>query len=158
MTITSPIAPLVERAVREGVYFPHDPSGNGGVQIRLDRNATPEGHHLAAALRERRAEVNAFHAARRPTWPVLDDGIPPRINPDEPDATIFLIQLEAILFEDRVADFIEAEVAYVGERIAGIVARAVAARRIAAPVNITSRPRANMPRAVEFRGGKVVRR
>lgn len=80
------IAALVEHAVREGVYFPHDPSGNGGVQIRVNRDASAEGHRLADILRERRAEVNAFHAARRPAWPdIPDDGYGPRPAPFDPE-------------------------------------------------------------------------
>ncbi len=148
------ISTLVQHATREGCWFPHDPSGNGGVQIRLHRSASADGHRLAAVLRERRDEVNRFFKEHRPAWPaILDDGYGPRLNPDEPDAAIILIQLEAILAEDAIATAIEEAVSHAQERIAGIVARAVAARRsIATPASN------NMPRGVEFRGGKVVRR
>lgn len=161
-TITEPetyrnapdIAALVEHAVKEGVYFPHDPSGNGGVQIRLNRNASAEGHRLADILRERRDEINRFFKVRRPAWPdTPDDGYGPRLNPDEPDAAIFAIRLEAILAEDAIATAIEEAVAHAQERIAGIVERAITACR-----SITTPASNNMPRGVEFRGGKVVRR
>ncbi len=151
---TIAITALVEEARHEGVFFPRDPANPDGVQIRCRRDATEEGMRLAAVLRERRDEVDQFFKERRPAWPdIPDDGLPPRLDPDEPDATIFLIQLEAILAEDAIATAIEEAVSHAQERIAGVVARAVAARRsIATPASN------NMPRGVEFRGGKVVRR
>jgi len=148
------IATLIDDARRAGIWFPRDPSNPDGVQIRLHRGASADGHRLAAVLRERRDEVNRFFKEHRPAWPdTPDDGYGPRLHPDEPDATIILIRLEAILAEDRIADYIEQEVGFVQERIAEIEARAVAARRsIATPASN------NMPRGVEFRGGKVVQR
>lgn len=148
------IGDLVQKAVREGVSFPRDPATANDVQIRLDRGASADGHRLAAILRERRDEVNRFFRERRPAWPdTADDGYGPRLDPDEPDATIFLIQLEAILAEDAIATAVEEAVSDAQERIAGVVARAVAARR-----GIVTPASTNMPRGVEFRGGKVVRR
>jgi len=148
------ISTLVQHATRGGCWFPSDPSGNGGVQIRTRRNTSADGHRLAAVLRERRDEVNRFFSERRPAWPAIaDDGYGPRLDPDEPDASIFLIQLEAILAEDAIATAIEEAVSHAQERITEIVTRAVAARRsIATPASN------NMPRGVEYRGGKVVRR
>lgn len=158
-TITEPemyrnapdIAALVEHAVKEGVFFPHDPSGNDGVQIRIHRSASADGHRLAAVLHERRDEVNRFFKEHRPAWPAIpDDGYGPRLNPDEPDAAIFLIRLEAILAEDAIATAIEEAVSHAQERIAGIVERAITARRTA------STPSQRQP--LEFRGGKVISR
>lgn len=147
----SPIATLIEDARREGCWFPHDLSGNGDVQVRLHRSASADGHRLAAVLRERRDEVNCFFMVRRPAWPAIpDDGYGPRLNPDEPDATIFLIQLEAILAEDAIATAIEEAVSHAQERIAGIVERAVNARRTASA--------SSQRQPLEFRGGKVVGR
>lgn len=147
------IGDLVQRAIREGVWFPHDPAIPDGVQIRLHRSASADGHRLAAVLRERRDEVNQFFRERRPAWPDLpDDGFGPRLDPDEPDAAIFLIQLEAILAEDAIATAIEEAVSCAEERIAGVVARAIAARRAAlrsSPVLTASRPAARH----SFRGG-----
>jgi len=148
------IATLIDDARRAGIWFPRDPSNPDGVQIRVHRSATADGHRLAATLRERRDEVNHFFKERRPAWPdTPDDGYGPRLNPDEPDTSIFLIQLEAILAEDAIATAIEEAVSHAQERIAGIVAQAVAARR-----SITTPASNNMQRGVEFRGGKVVRR
>ncbi len=126
------IGDLVQQAIREGLYFPRDPATPNDVQIRLHRSASADGHRLAAALRERRDEVNRFFKVRRPAWPVVpDDRYGPRLDPDEPDAAIFLIQLEAILAEDTIATAIEKAVSHVEGRIAGIVARAVTNRRAA---------------------------
>lgn len=154
---TSPIPPrniasLVEAARREGCWFPRDPQNPNGVQVRLHRSATPEGHRLAAVLRERRDDVNQFMAAHRPAWSAVpDDGYGPRLDPDEPDAAVLLIKLEGMLAEDTIATAIEDAVAHAQERIGGIVARAVATRRAA-----HASPPAS--RALEFRGGSVVRR
>ncbi len=136
------IGDLVQQAIRECVWFPRDPATPDGVQIRLHRGASADGHRLAVVLRERRGEVNRFFKGRRPAWPDLpDDGYEPRLDPDEPDATIFLIQLEAILAEDAIATVIEEAVSRAEERIAGVVARAIAARR-AAPTLSPVRPMA----------------
>jgi len=130
---TIAITALVEEARHEGVFFPRDPATPDGVQIRCHRDATEEGMRHAAVLRERRDEVDHFFKERRPAWPAIpDDPYGPRLDPDEPDGTIVLIKLEEILAEDRIAEFIEQEVAYVQERIAGVVARAVAAHRTTA--------------------------
>ncbi len=147
------IGDLVQQAIREGVWFPRDPATPDGVQIRLHRSASADGHRLAAALRERRDEVNRFFKGRRPAWPDLpDDGYEPRLDPGEPDAAILLVQLEAILAEDAIATAIEEAVSRAEERIAGVVARAIAARRAAprsSPVLTASRPAARH----SFRGG-----
>jgi len=152
------IGDLVQQAIREGVWFPRDPANPDGVQIRLYRSASTEGHRLAASLRERRDEVNRFFKEHRPAWPdTPDDGYGPRLDLDEPDAAIFLIQLEAILAEDAIATAIEQAVSHAEERIAGIVARAIAARRTTAPTSSPVQPIAiTAHRPAErhsFRGG-----
>lgn len=157
-THTASIDQLIAQARHVGVWFPRDATRPDGVQIRLHRSAPEEGHWLADILRERRDEVNAYFAARRPGWPAVpDDGYGPRPDPDEPDAAVFLIRLEQVLFEDRVAEFVEQEIAYVQERIAAIASQAVAAHRRTASGG-TVRPRTGAPTAREFRGGRVVTR
>lgn len=136
------IVALVERGNHEGCWFPRNPLNPNGVQVRLHRSATAEGHAIAAALRERQAETNEYFASHRPAWPTIpDDGYGPRLDPDEPDATIFQIRLAAILFEDELATAIEEMVAHAQQQIAEIVEQAVAARQ-SATLPSASRPAA----------------